>query len=1071
MRRVHSMTLLFGCALATLAVRAAFSQALEPALEAPAADAAAKDCAVSPGRFDDVELNPLRSTICNLPMGNPLPRRGDRERALSRMRGERLQISFSRDGVPADGQSAVTVRVAALDRDGAAITRPLEVTVETSGGRIVSDDTHFTRRRPKFLEDRDRRQPGTQLVLENGVAEFVLLAPYEPQDVVVRASAGEVEVTEELSFVPDPRPAIAVGLVEGQLHVSDLNRERNTPLIRDDGLEATLSELDRDDSASGSSTAYNGRAAFFYKGALGRGYLLTAAYDSDKDRVRLFRDIQPDQFYPIYGDSSIKGFDAQSTRRGYLRLDKNKSYLLFGDFNSETGANELRDLGVYSRSLTGFKQHVEQGRLEFTLWAARDSVRQIIDEQPGRGVSGPYAVSNPNGIANSEKVEIIVRDRAQPAIILSVEPLIRFADYEFEPFSGQLLFRKPIPSLDANLNPVSIRVTFEVDEGGPEFFVGGAQARFKPADSFELGLSYATADDPSEPYALGGVNAAWRLGRNTVWIAEAARSERDGTSLQVDSRGHGLRTELRHLSQKLDARAFYGRTTNDFDNPAASLNGGRNEAGGKLTYRFSEGTDLTAEVLDTQDAQVGASRFGASVMLGHWFNEWFRVDAGFRYFDDDVAAASPSGPRPTFSQVYSFLPPGSIGAGAFVNGAVPSAGQNTTARLKFSAKAAERSLLYIEGEQGLDDDDAYAVALGGDYQLSEQARLYARHEYAKSLSSLYGLNEDEARRATVFGVDSAYMRNGSLFSEYRMRSAIPGREAEAALGLRNLWPVRPGLAVSTAFERVQVLEGPQGEATAMSFGVESTWREIRKSSARFEYRTDDVADSFLSTLAYTRKLSRDWSLLARNLYSETRSDDRSLGDRRQNRGIVGLAYRETDRNLWNALMRYEIKLERAAIPGDELDRRVHVASAHFNYRPRRPLTIAGQLAGKWVDETFGAGALEVGDRYDAWLGSGRLIYDLTERWDVGLQVGGLFDSAGGQRYGLGLETGYALVDNLWLSVGFNFIGFEDDDLVESDYTRRGFYLRLRFKFDEKLFKGRDSRWNNTLVPEAGTRSE
>ena len=59
-------------------------------------------------------------------------------------------------------------------------------------------------------------------------------------------------------------------------------------------------------------------------------------------------------------------------------------------------------------------------------------------------------------------------------------------------------------------------------------------------------------------------------------------------------------------------------------------------------------------------------------------------------------------------------------------------------------------------------------------------------------------------------------------------------------------------------------------------------------------------------------------------------------------------------------------------------------------------------------------------------------------------------------------AGYAIVDNLWASVGFNFIGFSDDDLVESDYTRRGLYLRLRFKFDETLFRGRDRQWNNSL---------
>ncbi len=61
------------------------------------------------------------------------------------------------------------------------------------------------------------------------------------------------------------------------------------------------------------------------------------AYDSDKDtEERLFRDIQPDRFYPVYGDASVRGFDAQSTGRFYVRVDKNRSYLLYGDFTTET---------------------------------------------------------------------------------------------------------------------------------------------------------------------------------------------------------------------------------------------------------------------------------------------------------------------------------------------------------------------------------------------------------------------------------------------------------------------------------------------------------------------------------------------------------------------------------------------------------------------------------------------------------------------------------------------------------------------------------------------------------------
>jgi hypothetical protein len=48
-----------------------------------------------------------------------------------------------------------------------------------------------------------------------------------------------------------------------------------------------------------------------------------------------------------------------------------------------------------------------------------------------------------------------------------------------------------------------------------------------------------------------------------------------------------------------------------------------------------------------------------------------------------------------------------------------------------------------------------------------------------------------------------------------------------------------------------------------------------------------------------------------------------------------------------------------------------------------------------------------------------------------------------------------LQTNLWVAAGFNWVGFSDRDLQDSDYTNRGAFLRLRFKFDETLFQHKD----------------
>jgi opacity protein-like surface antigen len=55
-------------------------------------------------------------------------------------------------------------------------------------------------------------------------------------------------------------------------------------------------------------------------------------------------------------------------------------------------------------------------------------------------------------------------------------------------------------------------------------------------------------------------------------------------------------------------------------------------------------------------------------------------------------------------------------------------------------------------------------------------------------------------------------------------------------------------------------------------------------------------------------------------------------------------------------------------------------------------------------------------------------------------------------YGLGAEVGYLVAKNVWVTAGYNFLGFEARDFDQSEDTNPGVYLRLRAKFDEDLFR-------------------
>ena len=119
-------------------------------------------------------------------------------------------------------------------------------------------------------------------------------------------------------------------------------------------LEAALEPPDIEDGYSS-----DGRLAFFAKGRIKGSTLLTIAFDSERDRPlvedRLFGTIEPDRYYTLYGDAVEQRFEAATTRKLYLKIERRQFAALFGDF--ETG---LHDHGA--RPLQP-QPHGLQGRL------------------------------------------------------------------------------------------------------------------------------------------------------------------------------------------------------------------------------------------------------------------------------------------------------------------------------------------------------------------------------------------------------------------------------------------------------------------------------------------------------------------------------------------------------------------------------------------------------------------------------------------------------------------------------------------------------------------------------------
>jgi hypothetical protein len=497
--------------------------------------------------------------------------------------------------------------------------------------------------------------------------------------------------------------------------------------------------------------------------------------------------------------------------------------------------------------------------------------------------------------------------------------------------------------------------------------------------------------------------------------------------------GDAARIEIKHDSTNLKGHAFVAKTDRGFENPGAYLTQGRSEAGGKLDYKLTANATIKAEALRTEDVANNAVRDGVALSVHYQIAQRLSIELGLRHAAEK-GAVSP-------------IPPV---AGQPLPAPIPDEVTTVRARVTGQIPFIEGAAVYGEVEVDVQDADRKVVAVGGEYQLKDKGRVYARHEFISSITGPYGLSQQERQNTTAIGVDTEYMKDGRLFSEYRIRDAMSGGDVEAALGLKNLWSIAPGLRLGTTFERVQSIAGTgQNENSALALALEYTGSPVWKGSTRLELRDAQTQQSLLFTVGIAARLSNDWTALARNAYTITRNKGQVSGEHVIDRMQAGLAWRDSEQNRWNVLARVEHRLEQ-----DDSAENLHLRTAtslvsvHGDWQLSRPFLVSGRYAAKWThDQSNG-----LSTKYHAQVVGARATWEFAKRWDVGLVTSALFgDSAASRQYGIGLELGYLVATNLWVSAGYNFTGYKDADLAGADYTAKGAYVRVRYKFDESLF--------------------
>ena len=204
--------------------------------------------------------------------------------------------------------------------------------------------------------------------------------------------------------------------------MADLTVSENTASGPIDLLQGGNSDFDYDSNI-------DGRLAFFVNGKFGDHWKLTASADTregplddlfsnfmDKSPDALFRRIDPDYYYPTFGDDATVEEMAPTMGKFFVRLGKDDDFGQWGNFKVGYMNNELAqvDRGLYGANLhyqSDATTEFGDRRLVVDGFAAEPGT--VASREEFRGTGGSlYFLQRQDILAGSERVRIEMRDKA-----------------------------------------------------------------------------------------------------------------------------------------------------------------------------------------------------------------------------------------------------------------------------------------------------------------------------------------------------------------------------------------------------------------------------------------------------------------------------------------------------------------------------------------------------------------------------------------------------------------------------------------------------------------------------------
>jgi flagellar motor protein MotB len=929
-------------------------------------------------------------------------------------------------------------------------------------------------------------------------------------------------VTEEI--LPQGAHTVEVALVDqegaGDLYLRDLEFEKNDWFYV--GMaDLTLSEgesggpidlLAGDGSSSELDSTMDGRLAFFVNGKFGDHWRITASADTregaledifsnfmDKSPESLFRRIDPDYYYPTFGDDSTVEEMAPTMGKFFLRLSQDDNYGQWGNFKIGYMNNELAQV---DRGLYGANLHYQSDAT--TTFGDQRYAVDVFGAEPGtigsreefRGTGGSlYFLQRQDLLVGSERVRVELRDKAS-GIVTGVLNLTPVLDYDIDYLQGRIVLTEPLASTaDDNLlvrsNALSgdeayLVVRYEYTPGFDEIdalSVGG-QGHYWFGDFVKLGVTTNSNEQDATDSSLNAADLTLRLAAHSWLKVQHAQSEGLVSLPQVSEDGGFEFTSydpLSFVNAEADAdRIDISLASNDllkfgnsqltfymqdveagYSAPGLTALTDTENWGGTFTMPVADRFSVGAKV-DNLVQEQGLETDVQEINFGYQVNDTWELSAGYRVdnrVDNSpvVALTQKQGERTDAILQVGFDSRTTWNAYGFLQDTVSVSGnrqENARAGLGGSYRVSERLRVDAEVSNG---DLGTGARLGTNYLHSDRTSMYLNYALENERTD-NGLRSGRGSEGNlVAGVKSRIADSTSVFLEERYQHGTTMTGLTHATGITFAPTEKWNLGINTDIGTLQDQQtGAETERLAGAVQIGFGFNELQFSSG-IEYRNDDAEQPDLSRTERTTWLFRNSfkyqinpgaRLLGKFNHSDSESSLGTFYDGGFTEAVFGYAYRPVHHDRLNALVKYtyfynvpttdQISLSNIAA---EFIQKSHIAAVDVTYDISQRFTIGGKYAYRLGQVSLDREDPEFYDNSAA-LYVVRGDYRFRENWEFLLEARMLhMPDLDEHRAGALATVSRYVGDHLKIGLGYNFTDFSED-LTDLSFDHHGVFLSL-----------------------------